>query len=101
LRRGLVVFGLIVRLTVLFAVVFGVIYGITRALRANAHSKEARRIQADIRALKAGIEQGLYSQHEYEQIVQKLASDCEREGIDVPNLPDRVKKRRDDDGEMH
>lgn len=94
--------GLLIRLTVLFAVVFGVVFGITRAVRANAHSKQARRIQDDIRALKAGIEQGLYSQPEYEVLARKLVEDCEREGIDVPSLPARINPpRRDDDGESN
>jgi hypothetical protein len=93
---------MLIRLIVLFAVVFGVVFGITRAVRANAHSKQARRIQDDIRALKTGIEQGLYSQTEYEQLARKLVADCEREGIDVPDLPDRIKPPgRDGDGESN
>jgi hypothetical protein len=91
-------FGLLVRLVVLFAVVFGVVYGITRALRANAHSKEARRIRREIEALKVGIEQGLYTQDEYEQLAGRLKADCEREGIEVPALPEHIDGRERGEG---
>ncbi|MDH5673585.1 MAG: hypothetical protein OEZ06_15630 [Myxococcales bacterium] len=82
--------GLLVRLVLLAAVLFGVAYGITRALRANAHGKEAKRIQAEIRALRAGIEAGLFTQEEYRQLITKIRVDCEREGIEVPDLPERL-----------
>lgn len=87
--------GLLIRVVVLAAVVFGVAYGITRALRANAHGKEARRIQDEIRALRAGIEQGLFDQKEYEELAQKLKQDCAREGIDVPDLPERLEREKE------
>jgi hypothetical protein len=87
--------GLFIRVVLLVAVLFGIAYGITRALRANAHSQEAKRIREEIRALREGIEQGLFDQSEYELLAKKLKDDCAREGIDVPDLPERLDPRKE------
>ncbi len=79
--------GLIVRLGLLLAIVFGVAYGITRALRQNAHSKAAKRIQGDVRALKQGLEAGLYTVQEYRDFSDRIRVACKKEGIEVPDLP--------------
>lgn len=83
-------FGLIVRTGILLAIVFGVVYAATRALRKNAHGREAERIRAEIRKLRAGIEQGLFTQAEYARLARQLEADCTREGIEVPALPERL-----------
>lgn len=79
--------GLIVRVLLLVAVVFGVAYGITRALRQNAHSKEAKRIHDEVCALRDRIEWGQISAGEYERMANKIKAACERQGIEVPELP--------------
>ncbi len=81
---------LIVRLGVLLAVVFGVAYAVTRAFRQSAHGRAARRIQADVTALKQGLEAGLYSDAEYRNLSSKIRIACEREGIEVPELPEFI-----------
>lgn len=82
--------GLVSRLLLLCAVVFGVVYGVTRALRQHAHSKEANRILEEIRALRAGLEAGLFQQEEYVRLVQQLKADCERQGLQFPALPSEL-----------
>lgn len=88
--------GLFIRLVLLAAVVFAVVFGITQALRKNAHSEAAKRIQDDIRALKEGLSQGLYSADEYRQLARKVRVDCEREGLEVPDLPHELPQHSDD-----
>ena len=82
--------GLLVRTLVLCSVIFAVVYGITRALRASASSKEARRIQDEIRALRATIEVGAVDAEEYAEVADRIRRDCERLGIPVPDLPSRL-----------
>ena len=89
-------FGLVIRLVLLAAVVFGVVYGITRARRANAHGKEAKRIQAEIRALRVGIDEDLYTDEEYARMIEQIEQDCRREGIEIPDLPRRRLRKGDD-----
>lgn len=82
--------GVLIRTSLLLVVVFAVVYAATRALRRNAHSSEARRIQDEIRKLRAGIEAGLFTQAEYTRLTQKLEADCRREGIEAPKLPEHL-----------
>jgi hypothetical protein len=82
--------GLIIRVLVLCSVVLAVVYAITRALRANVHSKEARRIQDEIRSLRATVELGVVDAEEYAVLADRIRRDCERLGIDVPELPKRL-----------
>lgn len=89
--------GLIVRIGLLLAVVFGVVYAIVRARQKSAHGAAARRIQEEIRLLKSGLEEGLYSDDEYRHLADSIRSECEREGIEIPSLPPYIRPRRGDD----
>jgi hypothetical protein len=89
--------GLIIRLLVLCSVVFAVVYAITRALRANATSKEAQRIQQEIQSLRATVELGVVDPEEYAVLADRIKRDCERLGIQVPDLPLRLPRPRKDD----
>jgi hypothetical protein len=91
--------GLLIRLLVLCSVVFAVVYAITRALRANATSKEAARIQDEIRSLRATVELGVVDAEEYAVLADRVKRDCERLGIPVPELPLRLPKttRKEDE----
>ena len=80
-------FGLIIRLVILFAVLFGIAFGLTRLLRSRSEKKAIEKIQQDILALKTGLEEGLYSQGEYESLRDKIEAECKKRGIDVPALP--------------
>lgn len=82
--------GLVIRILVLCSVVFAVVYAITRALRANADSKEAARILDEIRALRATVELGVVDKEEYAVLADRIKRDCERLGIAVPDLPARL-----------
>jgi hypothetical protein len=95
--RVLPMIGLIIRLLVLCSVVFAVVYAITRALRANATSKEAQRIQEEIRSLRATVELGVVDPEEYAVLADRIKRDCERLGIQVPDLPLRLPRPRKDD----
>lgn len=86
--------GLVVRLGILLAVVFAVVYGITRAVRASASSAAAKRIQKDITALKAGLEAGLYTTAEYNDLATRIRVACDEEGIEVPELPKFVEPNK-------
>lgn len=79
--------GLWIRLLVLCSVVFAVVYGVTRALRANAGSKEARRIAYEIEKLREAVARGRTSAAEYAAAAERIRGDCERLGIAVPKLP--------------
>jgi len=74
-------------------VVFAVVYGLTRALRANAASKEARRIAEEIRALRDSIALGQMNPTEYARIAERVRADCKRLGIAVPDLPPHMPPR--------
>lgn len=87
--------GLLVRIGLLLAIVFGVIYGVVRAFRAHAHSAAAKRIQEEIRLLKSGLEEGLYSDEDYRRMADSIRRACEREGIDVPDFPPFIRPERD------
>jgi hypothetical protein len=50
--------GLWIRVLVLCTVVFAIVYGVTRALRANANTKEARRIAYEIEKLREAVARG-------------------------------------------
>ena len=82
--------GLIIRVLILCTVVFAVVYAITRALRANAAGKEAQRIQEEIRSLRATVELGVVDPEEYAVLADRIKRDCERLGIQVPDLPLRL-----------
>lgn len=84
--------GLLIRTSLLLVIVFAVVYAATRALRRNAHSREAGRIRQEIAKLRAGIEAGLFTQAEYTRLVGQLEADCEREGIAIPKLPARIER---------
>jgi len=79
-------FGLLIRLVILFAAVFGLFFGVTRALRSAQQRKALKRIENDIKALKAGVAEGLYTKPEYDDLTRKIYEACEAQGIDVPDL---------------
>ena len=85
--------GLLIRLLILCSVIFAVVYGITRALRANASSKEAARIREEIRMLRATLELGVVEPDEYAELAERIRRDCERLGVPVPELPTRMPTR--------
>lgn len=85
--------GLVVRILISCAVVFAVVYGITRALRANASSKQAQRIADEIKKLRESIAAGAMDPGEYRSIAQRIRDDCRRLGIDAPDLPDHLPPR--------
>lgn len=89
--------GLVIRLVILCSVVFAVVYGITRALRANVHSKESERIAEEIRALRQMIQLGEMDPTEYAVIANRIRKDCQRLGIEVPELPTHLPPRRPKD----
>jgi hypothetical protein len=86
--------GLIIRALVLAAVVFGVVFALTKRFRTKVDERVIKQIQDDILALKTGIEEGLYSQEEYDNLREKIRVDCEKTGFEIPNLPTRVPKRQ-------
>jgi hypothetical protein len=79
-------FGLLIRLVILFAAIFGIFFGVTRALRSAQQRKALKKIEDDIKALKAGAAEGLYTKPEYDQLTRKIYEACEAQGIDVPDL---------------
>jgi uncharacterized membrane protein len=80
--------GLVIRLFLLSAVVFAIVYGVTRAMRASAHSKEARRIAYEVEKLHEAIARGRMTPAEYAAIADRIRSDCKRIGIAPPlDLP--------------
>jgi uncharacterized membrane protein len=85
--------GLVIRILLLCAVVFAVVYGITRALRASASSKEAKRVADEVRRLREAIEGGAMDAAEYERTIERIRQDCRRLGVDVPDLPSRMPPR--------
>jgi len=85
---------LIMRVLVLVAVVFGVVFALTRRVRSKADQRAIKQIQDDILALKTGIEDGLYSQEEYDNLRHKIRVACETQGIDIPDLPKRLPQRQ-------
>lgn len=88
--------GLVIRLLILCTVVFAVVYGITRALRSSMHSKESGRIAEEIRALRQLIQLGEIDPTEYAVIANRIRKDCQRLGIDVPELPMHLPPRKKD-----
>jgi uncharacterized membrane protein len=86
--------GLVIRVLVLCTVVFAIVYGVTRALRANASSKEAQRIAEEIRRLRESIAAGQIDPAEYASIADRIRSDCKRLGIAVPDLPPQMPPRK-------
>ena len=83
LRQGFDVIGLVVRIGLLLAVVFAVVYAVVRARRAAAHSAAAAQIQEEIRLLEAGLEDGLYSDGEYQRLASSIRIRCEEQGIEI------------------
>ena len=79
-------FGLVIRLVILFGVIFGVFFGVTRALRTAQQRKALKRIENDIKALKAGVAEGIYTKPEYDELTRKIYEACDAQGIDVPTL---------------
>jgi uncharacterized membrane protein len=79
--------GLWIRVLVLCTVVFAIVYGVTRALRANASTKEARRIAYEIEKLREAVARGAINAAEYTDAADRIRRDCERLGIPVPSLP--------------
>lgn len=87
--------GLVIRLVVLCSVVFAVVYAITRALKERADSRAAARIQEEVRALRNTVELGVISSEDYALVADRIRRDCERLGIPVPELPPRLRPRKD------
>jgi len=85
--------GLLIRILVLCSIVFAIVYAITRARRVSANSREALRIQDEIRALRATVEVGVVDAEEYELLAERIRRDCERIGVPVPELPARLPPR--------
>jgi hypothetical protein len=83
----------------LCTVVFAIVYAITRTLRANAASKEARRIAYEIEKLHEAVSRQLIDPAEYRATAARIRSDCERLGIAVPNLPPELPPRKSGDSE--
>jgi len=79
--------GLLIRILLMCTVVFAIVYGVTRALRANAHSKEARRIAYEVERLHEAIARGRMTPAEYAEISERIRSDCKQLGIEPPELP--------------
>lgn len=86
--------GLVVRISLLCAVVFGVVYAFVRARRLSAHGRAARRIQEEVRLLKAGLEEGLYSDEEYRRLSDSIRAACDAEGIEIPDLPPYIRPEK-------
>lgn len=89
--------GLIVRIGLLLSVVFAIVYAVVRARRASSHSAAAQKIQEEIRLLKAGLEEGLYSDDDYRRIADSIRIACDREGIEIPDLPSYIRPERGND----
>lgn len=83
---------LIVRLLILLAVVFGVAFGLSRLWRTARDRRTLQQIQDDLLALKAGLEDGLYSQEEYQSLRTKVMDACRSQGMDPPELPTHISK---------
>lgn len=81
----------------LCTVVFAVVYAITRTLRANASSKEARRIAYEIEKLHEAVRRNLIDASEYAATAARIRRDCERLGIAVPNLPPELPPKESGD----
>jgi hypothetical protein len=79
--------GMLIRLFLMSTVVFAIVYGVTRAMRANAHSKEARRIAYEVEKLHEAIARGRMTPAEYAAIAERIRSDCKRIGVAPPELP--------------
>jgi uncharacterized membrane protein len=79
--------GMLIRLFLMSAVVFAIVYAVTRAIRANAHSKEARRIAYEVEKLHEAIARGRMTPAEYAVIAERIRSDCKRIGVATPDLP--------------
>jgi len=79
--------GLWIRILLTCTVVFAIVYGVTRALRANAHSKEARRIAYEVERLHEAIARGRMTPSEYAETAERIRKDCRRLGITPPELP--------------
>jgi hypothetical protein len=90
--------GLVVRIGLLCAVVFAVVYAVVRARRLSAHGRAARRVQEEVRLLKAGLEEGLYSDEEYRRLRDSIRAACDEQGIEIPELPPFIRPEKEVDG---
>jgi hypothetical protein len=86
--------GLIIRVLVLCTVVFAVVYALTRALRTRLQNKEIARVAEqvarvadEVEKLRRAVQAGSVSSTEYAASVMRLRADCERLGLDAPDLP--------------
>lgn len=86
--------GLLIRILVLCSVVFAIVYAITRATRGRLQAREAERIAQEIRALRQTIQMGELEPAEYAVIANRIRKDCQRLGIEVPDLPSHLPPRR-------
>ncbi len=85
--------GLVIRVLVLCSVVFAVVYAVTRAIRDNAHSKQALRVAEEIRKLRESIASGEVDPVDYAAIAERIRRDCQRLGIAAPDLPSHMPER--------
>jgi hypothetical protein len=98
------VVGLIIRVLVLCSVVFAVVYAVTRALRTRLQNKEISRaadeigrMADEIKKLRQLVEHGMVGPDEYAATSARIRENCERLGLDVPDLPSELPPKKPKD----
>ena len=80
---------MLMRVAVFFGVIFGIVFGVTYAKRNAANRKRIKGIERELRALAAGLAEGVYDKPQYDALTQAILERCRAAGIAVPPGLDR------------
>jgi hypothetical protein len=90
--------GFLIRILVLCSVVFAVVYAFTRAKRSRVQQAQVRRLEEEIRQLRAAVDSRSVDAEDFAVRSDRIRRAAEHLGVDVSDLPARLPRPKDGEG---